>query len=111
MTAHTVTITEHETLATDDGRLVYRARCSGCRWIGWAVFDEENAKRQRDRHLEQAEIDAAVLDDDNGRRQWERDHPGGVISDEEQESMDRYGFEACLEEGCHTRARGEGEGQ
>lgn len=58
---HDVTITESETLATDDGRLVYRARCASCRWIGWAVFDRENARRQRDRHLEQAEVDGQTI--------------------------------------------------
>lgn len=30
--------------------------------------------------------------------QWERDHPDGVISDEELESMDRYAAESCREE-------------
>lgn len=33
------------------------------------------------------------------REQWERDHPGGVISDEEQSAMDAYGAEACRDEG------------
>lgn len=31
--------------------------------------------------------------------QWERDHPGGVISDEELETMADYAAEACREEG------------
>jgi hypothetical protein len=62
MTTHHVTITERETLATDDGRFAYRAACT-CRWHGWAVFAQEQAKIQRDRHLEQAEIDARTLDE------------------------------------------------
>ena len=60
MTTHHVTITERETLATDDGRFAYRAVCT-CRWLGWAVFDHAGAERQGDRHLEQAEIDARTL--------------------------------------------------
>lgn len=38
--------------------------------------------------------------DEDAGRQWELDHPGGVISAEEQESMARYAYEACREEGC-----------
>lgn len=53
---HAPTIIETESITLDDGRLLYRARCS-CRWFGWAVFDRDNAVRQRDRHLAQAEVD------------------------------------------------------
>lgn len=54
MAEHDVTITERETLAVDDGRLVYRARCA-CGWLGWAVFDRADARRQRDQHMSQSE--------------------------------------------------------
>lgn len=55
-TQHNVTITEQESIAVEDGGLVYRARCS-CGWIGWAVFDRDNARRQRDRHLSGARVE------------------------------------------------------
>ena len=61
MTTHHPTIVEIGTARLDDGRLLHQARCT-CRWAGWATFDPEMAQRQRDRHLEQAEIDRAVLE-------------------------------------------------
>ena len=60
MTTHHPTIEPTESITLDDGRLLYRARCS-CRWLGWAVFDQETARRHVDRHIEQAELDRAVL--------------------------------------------------
>lgn len=42
----------------------------------------------------------SITTDGDDARQWEIDHPGGVISAEELESMDRYAEEACREEGC-----------
>jgi len=46
--------------------------------------------------------DPCACDDehDSAMRQWEIDHPGGVISDEEMRSMDEYAAQACREEGC-----------
>jgi hypothetical protein len=41
---------------------------------------------------------------DEAGRQWELDHPDGVISDEEDEAMCLYAMEACREEGCHDDA-------
>lgn len=38
--------------------------------------------------------------DDDAARQWELDHPDGVISADEDLSMARYAEEACREEGC-----------
>ena len=59
-TTHHVTIVAYEVMPLDDGRVLHLACCVSCRWHGWPVFDEENARRQRDRHLEQAEIDGRL---------------------------------------------------
>lgn len=32
--------------------------------------------------------------------QWEADHPGGVVSDDEWRAMERYAYDSCVEEGC-----------
>ena len=61
MSTHTVTITASETRVTGDGRRMHRAFCTTCGWQGWEVVDSDNAERQRDRHHEQAEIDARTL--------------------------------------------------
>lgn len=61
MTTHHVTIDWHVPLDRGDRRTIYQARCT-CRWRGWAVFDLDQACRQRDRHLEQAAIDGRTLD-------------------------------------------------
>jgi hypothetical protein len=46
---HETSIKSRESFAVDDGRLVHRSVCS-CGWFGWAVFDEDNARRQIERH-------------------------------------------------------------
>lgn len=43
-------------------------------------------------------ITVAPAPNADAMRQWERDHPDGVISDEELETMDRYAAESCREE-------------
>jgi hypothetical protein len=61
MTTHHVTITEHHVeIVNFSSDNTYQSVCS-CRWHGWAVLDLDQAYRQRDRHLEQAEIDARTL--------------------------------------------------
>lgn len=39
---------------------------------------------------------------DPAGEQWRLDHPDGVISPEEDESMARYAYEACRLEGCRN---------
>ncbi len=41
-------------------------------------------------------------DQDNAAEaeQWEADHPGGIISDEEDLAMCEYAMQSCIEEGC-----------